>query len=193
MLNNVKICINKAFFCSLKLISFLFFFFLLHIGAKSQCTITNNSFVVQTACASGVVFLQGSAPSGGTGTYTYIWEMNPNDCGEGQGGFVPIPGATGPHYIVPPSNDPRICFRRIVISGSCRDESKQEQVNRNNLPAPLPPTVDATQPGCTVATGTITVTNPAPTTGISYSINGSDYTNTTGKYYSPYYYWDYNP
>jgi gliding motility-associated-like protein len=49
------------------------------------------------------------------------------------------------------------------------------------LPIPDQPTASVTeQPNCTVATGTITVTQPAPATGTSYSINGTDYTNTTG-------------
>jgi hypothetical protein len=37
------------------------------------------------------------------------------------------------------------------------------------------------QPTCAVATGTITITAPTGT-GMTYSINGSTYTNTTGKF-----------
>jgi gliding motility-associated-like protein len=47
---------------------------------------------------------------------------------------------------------------------------------------PLIPTVSATDATCTVATGTIQVTAPLPAAGISYSINGTDYTNTTGVF-----------
>ena len=43
------------------------------------------------------------------------------------------------------------------------------------------PTVTLTQPTCSVSTGTITITAPTGT-GISYSINGVDYTNTTGVF-----------
>ena len=39
-----------------------------------------------------------------------------------------------------------------------------------------------TQPTCAVATGTITVTAPAPAAGITYSIDGTTYTNTTGVF-----------
>ena len=47
-------------------------------------------------------------------------------------------------------------------------------------PTPAPPTATATlQPSCTVATGTITVTAPSGS-GMTYSINGLNYTNTTG-------------
>ncbi len=42
------------------------------------------------------------------------------------------------------------------------------------------PTVTITQPTCTVATATITVNTPAPAAGITYSIDGVTYTNTTG-------------
>jgi hypothetical protein len=47
---------------------------------------------------------------------------------------------------------------------------------------PSAPTASATlQPTCTVATGTISVTAPTGT-GMAYSIDGSDYTNTTGVF-----------
>ena len=39
---------------------------------------------------------------------------------------------------------------------------------------------NATQPTCTTPTGTITITSPAPAAGITYSIDGINYTNTTG-------------
>ncbi len=44
---------------------------------------------------------------------------------------------------------------------------------------PPQPTVSVTQPDCGTATGTITVTSPA---GMNYSIDGSNYTNTTGVF-----------
>src|SRR5207253_2992421 len=46
-------------------------------------------------------------------------------------------------------------------------------------PTPSTPIVNVTQPTCTVATGTITVTSPVGA-GLTYSIDGVDYTNTTG-------------
>ncbi|HLN19885.1 MAG TPA: T9SS type A sorting domain-containing protein [Bacteroidales bacterium] len=48
---------------------------------------------------------------------------------------------------------------------------------------PAAPTASVTQqPTCEVATGTITLTAPAPGAGISFSINGVDYTNTSGVF-----------
>ena len=38
------------------------------------------------------------------------------------------------------------------------------------------------QPTCEVATGTITVTSPVPAAGITYSIDGVTYTNTSGVF-----------
>src|ERR1035437_10231041 len=49
-------------------------------------------------------------------------------------------------------------------------------------PSGSAPTVSVTQPTCAVATGTITVSSPAPAAGISYSIDGTTYTNTTGVF-----------
>ena len=52
----------------------------------------------------------------------------------------------------------------------------------NTVPgAPPAPTVNVTQPTCTVATGTITITAPTGT-GMTYSIDGINYTNTTGVF-----------
>jgi trimeric autotransporter adhesin len=50
-------------------------------------------------------------------------------------------------------------------------------------PIPATPTVNITQPTCSVATGTIAITNPSGS-GYTYSINGSTYTNTTGVFSS---------
>jgi SdrD B-like domain len=46
--------------------------------------------------------------------------------------------------------------------------------------SPTTPTASVTQPTCTLATGTITVTSPK--TGLTFSINGTTYTNTTGVF-----------
>ena len=58
--------------------------------------------------------------------------------------------------------------------------------NASILPVSLSisaPTASVTlQPTCAVQTGTITITTPAPDDGISYSIDGVDYSNTTGVF-----------
>jgi gliding motility-associated-like protein len=51
----------------------------------------------------------------------------------------------------------------------------------NSVPsAPSAPAATLTQPTCTTPTGTITINTPAPAAGISYSIDGINYTNTNG-------------
>jgi len=47
---------------------------------------------------------------------------------------------------------------------------------------PTGPEVSKTQPTCSKPTGTITVESPAAGAGISYSIDGSDYSNTSGVF-----------
>ena len=51
-------------------------------------------------------------------------------------------------------------------------------INDQPLAPPLP-TITLTQPSCSLATGTITVTAPSEA-GMTYSIDGSTYTNSTG-------------
>ncbi|HEX2967503.1 MAG TPA: T9SS type A sorting domain-containing protein [Bacteroidales bacterium] len=50
------------------------------------------------------------------------------------------------------------------------------------LQLPSPVATDIIQPTCAVSTGTITVTSPVPAAGIFYSIDGADYTNTSGVF-----------
>ena len=65
-------------------------------------------------------------------------------------------------------------------SGGC--VSVATVVTINTAPGTPPaPTVSTTQPSCTVATGTITITAPIGA-GLSYSIDGVDYSNTTGVF-----------
>jgi hypothetical protein len=47
---------------------------------------------------------------------------------------------------------------------------------------PTGPEVSKIQPTCSKPIGTITVVSPAPGAGISYSIDGTDYSNTTGVF-----------
>ena len=66
--------------------------------------------------------------------------------------------------------------------GTCISAALQVTINPAPT-APAAPTANATSPAtCTDLTGTITVTAPAPAAGITYSIDGIDYTNTTGVF-----------
>jgi gliding motility-associated-like protein len=79
----------------------------------------------QTIYANAVpVALTGSAPTGGTGTYTYTWEMSPVS---GTTGFVVIPNATTRNY-APQALNQTTWFRRSVQSGDCNSVSNVVEV-----------------------------------------------------------------
>ncbi len=68
-----------------------------------------------------------------------------------------------------------------ATSGSLSTPRKAVTVIVNAIPAA--PSVSLTQPTCSVATGTITITAPT-SAGMTYSKDGSTYTNTTGVFTS---------
>jgi trimeric autotransporter adhesin len=145
------------------------------------CTIAiqNNSITIAPATCSGTVAtLKGTQPTGGNGTYTYRWEVTSGSCS--QANFQTINGATGIDYAVPQNASTNVCFRRVVISGNCTSISNSVRVDNVDRTTPTAPSLAVIQPTCTVNTGSITVTSPAPATGITYSIDGVTYTNTTG-------------
>ena len=71
----------------------------------------------------------------------------------------------------------------MAISGTCSSVSNKTKVQGGDRTTPTAPTVSVTNPNCATG-GTITVTQPAPAPGISYSINGTDYSNTNGIFSS---------
>ena len=143
---------------------------------KAQC-ITNNEIELTALCiGNGLAVLKGSIPKGGTGNYTYTWEKNTKgNCANKE--FVVIAGATGPDYVIPAGRDAAACYRRIVSSGNCKEESNKVNVKLGEIPSvsfsPAAPQASAQHPqGCSQATGSITVT---PIQGMQYSINGTQY------------------
>ncbi len=72
-------------------------------------------------------------------------------------------------------------YYTVTTDPGCTSPASDNVVIGAAPPVPEAPTASVTaQPNCTVSTGTITVTAPAPAAGITYSIDGSTYTNTTG-------------
>ena len=143
---------------------------------KAQC-ITNNEIELTALCiGNGLAVLKGSTPKGGTGNYTYTWEKNTKgNCANKE--FVVIAGATGTDYVIPAGRDAASCYRRIVSSGNCKEESNKVNVKLGEIPSvsfsPAAPQASAQHPqGCSQATGSITVT---PIQGMQYSINGTQY------------------
>ncbi len=51
------------------------------------------------------------------------------------------------------------------------------------MPAPATPNITLTQPSCSISTGSVQVSSPTGV-GLSYSLNGVDYSNTTGTFNS---------
>jgi uncharacterized repeat protein (TIGR01451 family)/gliding motility-associated-like protein len=69
----------------------------------------------------------------------------------------------------------------VADSNGCRTISSPTTVVVNPLPAQVIASVTS-QPTCNIPTGTITVTSPATESGMTYSIDGSDYANSTGVF-----------
>lgn len=98
--------------------------------------ISNNTISVsQTICAgTAPAILLGSAPTGGSGSYAYLWEMSTS----GQpNSFVNAPGInTGADYI-PRTLQQTTWFRRKVSAGHCFDNvSATVVITVNQVPAP---------------------------------------------------------
>ncbi|MFN3753791.1 T9SS sorting signal type C domain-containing protein [Flavobacterium sp.] len=79
---------------------------------------------------------------------------------------TPVLTATTVYYVEAVTNSSGVTTPRKAVT-----------VTVNPLPAT--PSVTLTQPTCSVATGTITINSPSAS-GMTFSINGSTYTNTTG-------------
>ena len=118
--------------------------------------------LTQPACGSATGTITVTAPTGTGMTYSINGSTYTNTSGI----FTGVAVGT---YSVTARN-----------SSGCTSPGTSVTLNAN--PAPAAPTVTLTQPACGSATGTITVTAPTGT-GMTYSINGSTYTNTTGDLY----------
>ena len=72
----------------------------------------------------------------------------------------------------------------MTVKNAAGCVSAPTSVTVNAAPeTPAAPVASVTaQPTCEVATGTITVTSPVPAAGITYSIDGVTYTNTSGVF-----------
>ncbi|NTS41468.1 hypothetical protein HRG84_11190, partial [Flavisolibacter sp. BT320] len=161
----------------------LIWFLLLAGGAQAQLCqnlIQNNTFTIEApVCANSVAILRGSVPTiAGNLPFVYQWERAQGNCDNGN--YQPIAGANGKDYVVPAGAIPAICYRRTVISGLCVDRSTATRVQGEDRKTPVPPVATVSQPDCQTKTGSITITSPAPAAGITYSINGTTYSNTTG-------------
>jgi gliding motility-associated-like protein/uncharacterized repeat protein (TIGR01451 family) len=105
-----------------------------------------------------------------TGTPTgYSWDF-------GSGATPSTANGVGPHVIIYGTSGLKNVSLTISDGSSTDTETSANYITVNEASAA--PTTDVVQPTCATATGTITVTSG--TTGLYFSINGSDYSNTNG-------------
>ncbi len=120
--------------------------------------VTNNSIAAdQTICAGTLpAQLTGTTPTGGTGTYTYLWQSSTVSATTG---FVNATGAnTGQNY-APKAITQNTWFRRLVTSAGCSDTSAVVAITI--LPIPDAPTlVVRNETACIGGSATLKIANP---------------------------------
>lgn len=116
------------------------------------------------APTSSTTFKFYTVASGGTAVYTTTTSASPYTVTY----TTPVLSATTNYYVE-------------AITDSNGDTTPRKLVTVTVNSIPTAPSVTVTHPTCSVATGTITVNSPAAS-GMTYSINGSTYTNTTGVF-----------
>ncbi len=120
--------------------------------------------VIQPTCTSAAGTVTVSGPTGSGMNYSIDGSTYTNSTGV----FTLVPAGI---YTVTARN-----------SAGCISSGTGVTVNAQPA-TPAAPTVTLIQPSCSVATGTITVTAPVGS-GMTYSINGSTYSNSTGVFNS---------
>ncbi|WP_293893018.1 hypothetical protein [Flavobacterium sp.] len=140
---------------------------LINLGGTGS--LTSNSPV----CTNNTINLLATPPPNGTYTYSFF------------GTGLPVAGTTyssSPSYNVTASGTAGSYVYQVNMKSSLSGNPiavAEITVVVNSGLATTTPVVSVTQPTCTTATGTITINSPTGT-GITYSINGLTYTNTTG-------------
>ena len=143
------------------------------ISLGGNGSLTSNSPV----CTSNTINLLATPPPNGTYTYSFF------------GTGLPVAGTTyssSPSYSVTASTTAGSYVYQVKMKSSLTGNPiavAEITVVVNSGLATSIPVVSITQPTCTVATGTITISSPTGT-GMTYSTNGITYTNTTGIFTS---------
>lgn len=79
----------------------------------------------QTVCSGNSVTITGDTPTGGGGTYTYLWESSTTSAGAG---FASAAGTNNTKNYITGSLTDNTWFRRKVMSGNCTDVSEPVQI-----------------------------------------------------------------
>nr|WP_233165605.1 PKD domain-containing protein [Pedobacter sp. ASV12] len=125
-------------------------------------TNTNITTPFSTACNGQVITLAGNVPSGGNGTYTYVWESSNN----GGATWTTINGQTSPSLTI--TVNASLSYRRTVNSGNCSAISNVLQLTA--LPAIANNSISADHAIC-VGTNATPISGSQPTGG-----DGNNYT-----------------
>ncbi|MFN8292427.1 MAG: hypothetical protein U0T72_01810 [Chitinophagales bacterium] len=138
-----------------------------------QPTIANNivSPTYQKFCASGTpTLIVGGVPTGGTGTYTYLWEQSVNSGAT----WTPASGLNGGVDYQPPFATSTIWYKRTVTSGVCSDDNNLSIVNVLTLPSFV--SVSHTDVSCFGGNdGTISASGSSANGGVLYSLDGGPF------------------
>ena len=147
--------------------------------------IANNTISsAQTICSGSTpAAFTGTLPTGGTGTYTYLWESSITGASTG---FGTATGTSNSQNYSPSALVQTTWYRRTVITGGCNDISTAILITVN--PTPLAPTTTSVTVSC-IGNG-VTLTATGASTGDKYlwydaatagnlKYTSTDYTNNT--------------
>nr|WP_246386638.1 PKD domain-containing protein [Rufibacter quisquiliarum] len=124
--------------------------------------VSNNVIASAQTICSGLTpnLLQGSAPAGGGGTYSYLWEISTNGP---TAGFSPAPGMNNGRDYQPGVLTQSTWFRRVITSLPCQSQTSTA-VKVTVYPLPVAPVWQ--NPGARICPGgtvTLHVNNPTGT------------------------------
>ena len=151
--------------------------------------IQNNTITTQntTTCTGQTITITGSTPTGGSGSYTYIWESSTT----GNAPWTVIPGETGKDLTIPINAS--ISFRRTTTSSVCPSTSNVLSITA--LPPIANNTIASNQTICEDNTpNLISGSQPTGGDGVNYTyeweqstdgINWTTIAGTTTQTYQP--------
>ncbi|WP_181304045.1 gliding motility-associated C-terminal domain-containing protein [Rufibacter sp. XAAS-G3-1] len=128
-------------------------------SAITRNTITSDQTVCLGTAPAPIV---GAAPTGGNGTYAYVWESSTSGPTSGFG--TAFGTNTGPNY-APGALQRTTWFRRKAFSGTCAES--ESNVVQITVTAPQPPTVQETSI-CIGTTATLTAVTQVPATVVEW-------------------------
>ena len=129
--------------------------------------IGNNTISANQTICSGTApaAFTGSTPTGGNGTYTYLWESSTTS---GSSGFATATGTSNGKNYTSGTLTQTTWFRRTVSSGGCSDISSTILITVNPPTPATPGTISGTTPVCP-ASGSLVYSIAAVTNATTYT------------------------